>query len=542
MAESHPGEVMLQYYADGELSAAAAADVRAHLERCAECRTEVEALEEVWADCAAYRNDLLPGEFTPAPMPWADLVSRMVELDRARGRGRARAWQWVPGSARAWAVAAACLVVAVALFFRLRTTPSVEAAALLRRAAAAEKFETNARQIEVRTRAASFMRAADRTGANAVKSLQARFEAAHYNWDNPLSARSFSAWREQLPQKHDRVTRERNVFRIRTDTNTGDLMAASLAVNVADLRPVEGRFDFRDHDWVEISDAGERSVPETGRASAITSERQHRAETPVDAHSDRTLSTSPATAGDELRVFVALHTLRADLGDPIDITRQGGLVRVSAAGIPAVRQSEIRAALSVLPNVSLDFNEPVAVVRKPQEQPAGDVSGHENLSQIQTQLAERIGGRAQLEQTGAQVLEISEGMMAYAYALRRLAEHFPLATESELNSDERRTLDELRSDHAVRLRDAAVRIGNVLEPVLPRQSALAFDAGKTWQQATEPLFQAATRVDRLSATLFGDTSDATASPRLPADLSSTLAELVERATAYTQIKDTRSAK
>jgi len=52
-------------------------------------------------------------------------------------------------------------------------------------------------------------------------SLQALFQSAHYNWTDPLSAKSFQAWRDQLADKRDEVVEERDTYRIRTYAGSG---------------------------------------------------------------------------------------------------------------------------------------------------------------------------------------------------------------------------------------------------------------------------------------------------------------------------------
>jgi anti-sigma factor RsiW len=59
-AAHHPAQLLLPWFVNGTLDAAEAADVRAHLEQCPHCRTEVEALQGFQATYA---------ESEPAPDP-----------------------------------------------------------------------------------------------------------------------------------------------------------------------------------------------------------------------------------------------------------------------------------------------------------------------------------------------------------------------------------------------------------------------------------------------------------------------------------------
>ncbi len=86
------------------------------------------------------------------------------------------------------------------------------------------------------------------------------FESAHYYWQDPLSAKSYQTWHDQLAEKRDRVTEEKDSFRILTDTSSGELMEATLKLSAPDLRPVEERLEFRNREWVEISEVSAKLV------------------------------------------------------------------------------------------------------------------------------------------------------------------------------------------------------------------------------------------------------------------------------------------
>ena len=157
---------------------------------------------------------------------------------------------------------------------------------------------------------------------------------------------------------------------------------------------------------------------------------------------------------------------------------------------------------------------------------------------LQTQLAEQLGGRANLEQLSAQVLESSESMMARVYALRRLAEQFPSSTERELSLPDRQLLLRLRVEHSTALRQQALQIGRMLEPIL---APLSGDSGtapdqnapsQPWQAATEGLFQSARRMDKLVGVMFGAAPNDTPWEQIPSQLRTSMAELRLRLDIY----------
>ena len=66
-------------------------------------------------------------------------------------------------------------------------------------------------------------------------------------------------------------------------------------------------------------------------------------------------SAKPATPSDELQVIAALHRIGADLGEPVEVRREGPEVVVNAAAVGPRRQEEVKTALAGLRAVRLEF-------------------------------------------------------------------------------------------------------------------------------------------------------------------------------------------
>jgi hypothetical protein len=556
---SHPEEEQLLRYLDGELPAGAAGEIRSHLEACWQCRVELEELQNTVGECVRYRKNVLQRHLPPPPAPWTDIRRRFDEidgaLDQAGFRDRlARALRWPSGNATRWAPVAVALVAVFVLVYRFRQTPSVEAAELLRKAiAAADAQPQKPRKIQIRTRDRRLTRlavAARTLAANDEETevLAAMFRVAHYDWDDPLSAKSYQAWRDRLTDRREELIEERDGYRIRTNTRSGELTEATLKFRVPDLRPVEERLRFRNQDWIEISELEEEDAspaPETivaGGGNRI--KRPH--ETPAAVSSGKSRNAdptgaNPATLGDELRVLAALHQVGADLGDPIEISRARGQILVAGVGIAPERQQEIRDALSSQKRAVVRFSE--SVPAKPPsdvEPPAGGAVSAE-VQQLQNRMAKQIGGRSSFTQLASQVLDLSEPMMSRAYALRLLAERIPVEEESELSTQDRWTLRSIQREHTVSLRREAAEIDRVLRPALePVSSPLPASSGApltsgAWQPATEELFQSARRVDKLLAIMFGAAPAESAGEQLPSQLLSSLARLRATVDAYDRL-------
>jgi hypothetical protein len=372
------------------------------------------------------------------------------------------------------------------------------------------------------------------------------FERANYSWNDPLSAQSFQAWRNQLTDKRDEVSEEQQDYRIETRTDSSDLRHATLTLRTADLRPVEEHLEFSNQEWVEITEVGDDSAPSLSAIAAEKNERPPagKVKPPVaEVPQAVTAPASQASAGEELQVVAALHEVGADLGDPVEVSRSGTDVLVSGVGIAPARQEEIKNAIGSNAHVVVHFSDSPAAAAPAQPAAPNPTPTGGDVRQLQTRLAEQLGGRANLDQLAAQVLDSSESLMARAYALRRLAEQFPVAVERELSVSDRQLLQRMRGEHSAALRQQATGIARDLQPVLStvNPATVNGDAGtapdkgiplEPWQAATENLFQSARRLDKLLGVMFGAAPSEIPPWQISAQLKTSLAQLRAASDSY----------
>jgi hypothetical protein len=555
---SHPPEEELLRYVDGELDSRGGRDIRKHLEACWQCRVALDELQKTVAECVRYRKNVLEQHLPPPPAPWPDIYRQFSEIDAERQEHGWRNKLSQVLQIRRWAPVAIAALIACALFYRFRQTPSVQAAELLRKAvAASDAYSGKPRHIQIRTKDRRMIRTAGLKSAplvpgsdsGALLALQAKFVDAHYDWDDPLSAKAYLDWHDSLQQRQDRVTEARDSYLIQTNTESGELAQATLTIRAQDLRPVQERLEFRDRDWVEISEVADDGSPDsltTGGPPAGNAANTSAASVPVNGNP----SGSPAhaaTLADELHAVAALQRVGADLGDPIDVSRSGSEILVTGVGIAPKRQQEIHDALSSQSRVEVRFMEspPPWVPTEPRRETPGSGSSAA-LEQLQARMAELVGGRAYFTQVAAQVLDLNDPMMSRAYALRRLSERFPVSSEAELIPPDRQLLRNMRQEHAAELRRQSAEIDRLLRPMLGQLTGAMAEAAPpvpeaAWQPATEELFQSARRVEKLLAVLFGFTgSTAAGEPpgdQLPRQLASSLAELRARLDAYDRVPE-----
>ncbi|HKA01973.1 MAG TPA: hypothetical protein VKE70_35930, partial [Candidatus Solibacter sp.] len=365
--------------------------------------------------------------------------------------------------------------------------------------------------------------------ADSLAGLESMFRAAHYSWEDPLSAKSYSEWRDQLPDKHDEVTSEGDRYQLRTTTDSGGLVEATLQLSSRDLRAVEGTLQFRNREWVEISELPAEPVP---AASAL--ETVETAPT-LPPRASMPKPAPEVTTGEELQVLAALHRIGADLGDPVEMTHSAGQILVTGTGIAPGRQREIRDELRAIPRVTVRFSEPSAEAHVPEGSSPGVISVSSPTSRLQTELEKQLGGRAAFEQFTEHIFEMTDAFMSRAHALRRLAERFPADLETQMTPPQRELLKKLRQEHAEELLRNVADVQGRMQPLL---AGLGEPGGAThvavpsgsWQDATDQLFDEARRAETMLVAMLGNGDNQ--SQGLPAQIAASLAQLRARAQFY----------
>src|SRR5262249_60286091 len=93
----HLSDERLQRFADGELDGPESNVVERHLAACAECRNTLDSIGRAAASYLEYHREMLKGRDPAPPRAWADLRSRLDQMearsDAARRHPRARQWR-----------------------------------------------------------------------------------------------------------------------------------------------------------------------------------------------------------------------------------------------------------------------------------------------------------------------------------------------------------------------------------------------------------------------------------------------------------------
>jgi hypothetical protein len=488
-------------YADGELRPSEAAAAEKHLSDCVECRAQMAQMRSDLDDFITRHRERKIAALRSGPR-WADLSG---EFDRLDGRKPSAPLLRFP-AARGWIGLAAAALIA-ALIWNLSTERTVSAAELLQKASTTPEDARPNRRIIIKSGRQQFIRPArlgqEQSRAVAkddVSQLRALFEQANFSWDDPLSARSFARWRDQLREKQDHVSIVQSgpdrLYRVRTATSQSVLSEATLMMRVNDLRAVRETLRFGDREAVEIAETtpAEPSAPTAPQPAGvrIAAEPPAAVETPV----------GPA---EELRVLAALNNIGADLGDPIEVKRDEENRRIAITGtaVDARRQQQIRDAVRDIPGVTIAFTQGQPIRETTTREPTATVSAGRR-SALHDQLEARLGAGEQVDEFVDRILAESESALARAHALRNLATRFPPDVEQTLMPADHRILAGLRGRHMQALEAAAESIERQIADVFGSSAKAGARACSGWHDCTSIVLAASQKLDELlNAALAG---------------------------------------
>ncbi len=481
----------LVLFMDRELDQSVASVAEQHLLNCVECGNKLRLLEQGSAAYGRYHEHVLKADLRVPDTGWGRLS------DRLRPRQRRNWGIW-------WAAAAfAGLLAFVSLYLPLRQQPSAQE--LLTKAAAAPEPVGG-----VHWRLVS--------SNPPIEHVHALFVQANYSWTNPLSARSFVAWRQRLPEKSDYVTTlrqdGRQFYRVRTQTSSGILHSAALTLEAVNYHPTHASFEFQGDDPVEIAEQDEVTPDETEQAKATS---------PPSAPN---VAETLAGPEDELRVFAALDAIGADAEEPIDVKLDHGHhnVLVTGMGMRADRRKQIETALAALPNTVVRFS---SAVRNdtPDKTPSESNTGTEaNNAVFRKKLQDLAGGVRQLQTITDEATETSNSLFAQSHSLLVLAQEFPPGIESSLSQADANTLLSLRQRHIGAMSYALRRLRDQLKPLLTEDVLITESAKQSsWHSTANELYETSRNLDHLlSRLLAGDYNDSDGDQmlkQLPDDLS-----------------------
>jgi hypothetical protein len=220
-------------------------------------------------------------------------------------------------------------------------------------------------------------------------------------------------------------------------------------------------------------------------------------------------------------VIAALHHIGADLGEPIEVRRDGANVLVTATGLDPQRQEEVRSTLSSLAGVQVQWNGVRRNETHAELPPRRATPAPERANPLIAELQASLGGETSVTDLADQFIDHTDAAMARAYALRALARRFPEETVRSWNSTDTRILHEILRDHVEKLAASVETIHRLLAPVLPPGDAVP-GSRPGWQGAAEAILLSLQQMDQ---SLNAGSSGSETSEARKARLAQALADL-----------------
>jgi hypothetical protein len=274
---------------------------------------------------------------------------------------------------------------------------------------------------------------------------------------------------------------------------------AQLVVRTADWHPVEERLWVNDREY-DIAELDYKVLPLSevnallfsGPAplGAVEGAR------PVMIEPAAGLTPPPPPLPDpeetEMAVRYGLHELNADLGEPIEITRDSqGKVIIDASAASSELQARIEQEMASLPKTGLkldsfrDRDARTLPSQEPRgEPPSRSVTFAPPTNPNQKRLEEILGGPQARESFTEEVLALSEDALSHGFALRNLATRYPFEEEEKLTPAAKAELKEMVDDHISVLIQRTNRLKAFMWPLLEDLSNSRVPEGSSLQPQT----------------------------------------------------------
>jgi hypothetical protein len=564
---SHLTDELLLLAADGELSASEANRVRLHLEACWSCRVRQEKIQEAITSVVEYRDLIVQPHLPPSRAGRATFVAHLGQVAKEAGGPswrnhflgvlRSMATMGTP-SRTAWVAAAVMGVFVLVFVGRLIESPTVSARELLRKAQASEVRSLGSvnqpvvyQKLRIRVGDHSVTRKIYRdtvgnhkasqieAGEASVPAAQNAFRSSGFDWDNPLSAAAYDAWRNGLSNKHDEVRAlPQGLLALKTTSDWGPVREASLTVRSADYHPIEEGIVLQDSQRIEIAELNYQVFElENVDAALFATPPPLLLPSPKSSASFPPGPSETDLAESELEVRMALHSARADLGEEIEIERAGRReIVVKGLAQNAQRKEELLSALQGIPFAETRLQ---TVDEAAARQSSEALSGRPLLVTVETtplldkELKARFPNSAERADFVDQTLSLAQVATARSWALRRLADRYTPQEVALLSHASRQKFETLLSDHVTSLRLDMTNLQAQLDKILPSvvNADSAINSGQNpqvddWRGGVRRAHSSIQTVNEEVAVLVaGSAPDGLDSKTLEQQLRATLAQL-----------------
>jgi len=280
-------------------------------------------------------------------------------------------------------------------------------------------------------------------------------------------------------------------------------------MRAADYHPIEESLDFGSSGKVEVAELPDE--PEM-----ITSAP------PAHPRTSKPRPADPSSTPDEIeaKARFLLHSMGADLNEPLSIRQTGDQIEITGVVSDAGRQQELRDRLGALDHVAVHIQNAEDLALQMPSQPVtrvGQSSGQNYDAPAKAWLEREFPDAANREAFVHSALELTRGASARAYALSQLANRYPETAFDSLTPAAKAQIASIVADladgideytEALRLHLAHLVIASRVEP--PHRS---------WQVAAAQCLTSVREVDETVIALFA------ASPQPAGEFNSLLQRL-----------------
>ncbi|MEO8657218.1 MAG: hypothetical protein ABI693_02045 [Bryobacteraceae bacterium] len=522
----HPDQAMLLQAIDGELAPHAAKSMNDHLLGCALCRQESASLQQTLHRASHLLHDASQQQLPPFAPSRREFRERLSVLDR---QSASPAWwrrrtMW---RASALVAASAAAVALILFFYPERTLHTVSARDVLERASTVSSLEASQvappavrQKFRIRVGAQEMTRTIYRdrrghkqwdlwngarlpasTAPAAAEQLRLRLANSPIDWNDPLSADSFTRWYlRHADKQRDIVTAETDLVSVQATAVSGPVVHATLRLRASDYHPISESLSFDDRQSVEISEVEFEELHDERALAQFSAPLLP--QSPLENKSD--------SIDTELQARSILHDIGADLGGEIQVRHTAGhTVEISGFAGTARQKTQLQAALAHIPGIVTSLTT------------LDDVSTHESRTPGTTKpagsatlslgdaLADRMPDSIDREAFASKALDLSQILLSHAFALNRLSQRYTPEEEFHLSDAGRASLRRIAADHA----DALTRTARILLQHIgtglgtPDMSTLSVAIAGPWQNRSAALVTAAQQLDSGLTAFFSQQSD-----------------------------------
>ena len=496
--ERHPKRRELLLAQSGELSERRMASLYRHLDQCEQCRRYSES-------AAATMNEYaLEGAPAGEPDEIAEgFARRLNEVDRELRLPVQIRRPWFRIPRPEGILAAAAVLLCVALFVRFRRPPVAQASEVVERAVQAEtrRAQHVVRRIEIRTRLHRAVRDYSGSGARSATG-DAQFVAAalqnvSLQWDDPLNARDFQAWRSGLAGEVDEVSSDAATISVKTTARAADAQERTLVVRKADWCPIRQTIRIPG-DTIDIQELA--VLPETApdTVAALVRTPEVVSTTPVPEPTVATLT--PSSRERRIDAWAILHRLQADVNEQIaPDSKDHGDIEISGIVETSSRKLQLADALAPVDGIRFAVRavDEVSVSVPPSSGVIVVSSGASRPPLLEEWLRTSFTDRNRRSDFTSRAFTLSAGLSQRASAMALLAEQFPQRESEQLSPHGSEKLTQIVSDFEQSIRGQRAALSTHLAPISGDRDYAA-GTGAPWRCEARTWSDGSRRIGRIS--------------------------------------------